>query len=94
MDVADQARAHWVLVLEPVTVTISGLPVNEYSTTLTAGWSMIGSVYGESVDADSVFPGFYQLLTWSGTSYVSSPTIDLGVSYRALVLEETPITVP
>ena len=54
---------------------------------------MIGSVYGKVVNADDVFPGFYQLLTWDGTSYITSTTIEPGKGYWALVLEPTTITV-
>ena len=54
---------------------------------------MIGSIYEQTVDADDVFPGFYQLLTWNGNSYVTSTTIEPGKGYWALVLEPTTITV-
>ena len=54
---------------------------------------MIGSIYGETVDADDVFPSFYQLITWDGSSYVSSTIIEQGIGYWALVLEPTTITV-
>jgi hypothetical protein len=55
---------------------------------------MIGGIYGDSVDADSVFPGFYQLLTWTGGAYIASDSFDPGVGYWALVLEETYINIP
>ena len=54
---------------------------------------MIGSVIGKAVNADEVFPGFYQLLTWDGTSYITSAVIEPGKGYWALVLESTTITV-
>lgn len=92
--VAEAGVGYWVLVLEETAVTIENAEhVTSYTTTLSAGWSMIGSIYGEAVNADDVFPGFYQLLTWDGTSYVTSTTIDPGKGYWALVLESTTITV-
>ena len=82
------------LVLEETTVTIDNVdPVTSYTKTLPAGWSMIGSVIGKAVNADEVFPGFYQLLTWDGTSYITSAVIEPGKGYWALVLESTTITV-
>ena len=92
--VAEAGVGYWVLVLEETTITIENAnPITSYTKSLPAGWSMIGSIYGESVDADDVFPGFYQLLTWDGTSYVTSTTIEPGKGYWALVLEPTTITV-
>lgn len=55
--------------------------------------SMIGSIYNCTVNATKVFPGYYQLLTWSGTSYVPVTTIEPGKGYWALVLEPTHIVV-
>jgi hypothetical protein len=54
---------------------------------------MIGSVNGKSVNASSVFPGYYQLVTWSGTSYTTAATIEPGKGYWALVLSPTHIVV-
>ena len=91
---ADTGVGYWVLVLEETTVTVeSAIPVTSYGALLSPGWSMIGSIYGETVNADDVFPSFYQLLTWDGSSYVSSTTIEPGKGYWALVLEPTTITV-
>ena len=92
--VAEAGVGYWVLVLEETTITIENAdPVTSYTKSLPAGWSMIGSIYQETVDASTVFPGFYQLLTWDGSSYVSSTTIEQGKGYWALVLEPTTITV-
>jgi len=92
--VAEAGVGYWVLVLEETSVPIVGaVPVAGYERELAAGWSMIGSIYGEIVDAGTVFPGFYQLLTWDGSTYVSSTTIEPGKGYWALVLEPTTITV-
>ena len=92
--VAETGVGYWVLVLENTSIAINEPnPVTGYEMDLPAGWSMIGSIYGVTVDASSVFPGFYQLLTWDGTSYVTSTTIEPGKGYWALVLEPTTITV-
>ena len=91
---AEVGVGYWVLVLEETTVSLENAsPVTSYELELPAGWSMIRSIYDQTVNADDVFPGFYQLLTWDGSSYVSSTTIEPGKGYLALVLEPTTITV-
>jgi hypothetical protein len=89
----EAGRGYWVLVLSATTLDITGVPVASYSLTLPAGWSMIGSIYGKTVNAGTVFSGYYQLLTWSGTSYITATTIEPGKGYWTLVLFSTPITV-
>ena len=92
--VAEAGVGYWVLVLDETTVTIGNAnPVTSYIKSLPAGWSIIGSIYGETMNADGVFPSFYQLLMWNGNAYVSSTTIEPGKGYWALVLEPTTITV-
>ena len=92
--VAEAGVGYWVLVLEETTVSIENAdPVTSYELELPAGWSMIGSIFGETVDANLVFPGFYQLLTWDGSGYVTATTIEPGKGYWALVLEPTTINV-
>jgi hypothetical protein len=92
--VAEIGRGYWVLVLEETTVNVTaGAPVESYELDLPAGWSMIGSIYDSTVDASTVFPGYYQLLTWSGTSYVTATTIEPGKGYWALVLAPTHVDV-
>ena len=89
---AEVGVGYWVLVLAETTLSIENSePVTNYELNLPAGWSMIGSIYQETVNADDVFPGFYQLLTWDGSSYVSSTTIEPGKGYWVLVLEPTAI---
>jgi len=91
---AEAGWGYWVLVLADTTVTIRcDSLVGSYECDLPAGWSMIGSIITCTVDADCVFPSFYQLLTWDGTSYVTSTTIEPGKGYWALVLEPTHIVV-
>ena len=91
---AEAGIGYWVLVLEDTTVAITnGVPVESYELDLPAGWSMIGSIYPCTVDADCVFPEYHQLLTWDGTSYIDTSTIEPGKGYWALVLEPTHIVV-
>jgi len=90
----EAGRGYWALVLAEITVNITyGLPVEYYEKESPADWSMIGSVNGKSVNASSVFPGYYQLVTWSGTSYTTAATIEPGKGYWALVLSPTHIVV-
>jgi hypothetical protein len=89
----EAGRGYWVLVLSSTTLNITGTPVYSYEADLPAGWSMIGSVYDVTVDAADVFPDYYQLVTWSGTSYVTATTIEPSKGYWALVLTPTHITV-
>jgi hypothetical protein len=92
--VAEVGVGYWVLVLGETTVSFENAdPITSYTKSLPAGWSMIGSIPDETVNADDVFPGFYQLLTWDGSSYVTATTIEPGKGYWALVLEPTTITV-
>lgn len=92
---AEAGRGYWVLVLADANVTVQGVPVHSYELDLPAGWSMIGSVYNATVNASTVFPGYYQLLTWSGTSYIDAKSVGIqpGKGYWALALEPTHIIV-
>ena len=89
----EAGRGYWLLVLEDVNVTVSGEPVDSLILSLSAGWSMVGGTYGE-VQAADVFPGFYQLVTWTGTGYIPATVFEPGRGYWALVLAETPIQLP
>ena len=89
----DTGRGYWLLVLEDVNVTVTGIPVDQVSMTLSPGWSMIGGP-NSVVTASEVFPGFYQLVTWTGTGYTPATVFDPGKGYWALVLTETQIQLP
>jgi hypothetical protein len=90
---ATAGQGYWVLVLSTTKLNVTGVPVESYERDLPAGWSMIGGIYNATVNAASVFPSYYQLLTWSGTGYVSATTIEPGKGYWALVLVPTHIEV-
>jgi len=68
----------------------------EFTLPLQAGWNM-GSlpVIPGDASAESVLAGvgFYQLVTWSGTSYVSASSFEAGVGYWLLVLQDVNVTV-
>jgi hypothetical protein len=40
---------YWVAVTEDKTITFTGMPVTEWESSLTTGWNMCGSVYGDPV---------------------------------------------
>jgi hypothetical protein len=93
---AEAGVGYWALVLENTNLTVTGELVESYASSLPAGWSMIGSVYGKTVNASNVFGSdYYQLLTWNGFSYIdaNSTGIEPGKGYWALVLTPTNITV-
>jgi len=89
----EAGKGYWLLVLQDTNVTVSGEPVSSVVLDLQPGWSMVGGLYSV-VQAEDVFPGFYQLVTWSGTGYVTATEFEPGRGYWALVLEETQIRLP
>ena len=89
----EAGRGYWLLVLEDVNVTVSGESVDSLSLSLSPGWSMVGGTYDEAQAAE-VFPGFYQLVTWTGTGYTPATVFEPGKGYWALVLTETQIQLP
>ena len=84
---------YWLLVMDPVTMTVTGVPVEDLNIVHSSGWNMVGGSIN-SVEAAGVFPNYYQLVTWSGSGYYPSSVFDPGVGYWALVLEETTINLP
>jgi len=40
---------YWVAVTEPKTITVTGTPKTTWTSSLTTGWNMVGSVYGDPV---------------------------------------------
>ena len=89
----ESGRGYWLLVLQDTNITVTGIPVDEVTLTLSPGWSMIGGP-NSVVTASDVFPGFYQLVTWTGTGYTPATVFEPGKGYWALVLEETQIQLP
>lgn len=91
---AEPGLGYWLWVPEETTLTVvDGEPVESFELDLPPGWSMIGSIFPCTVDAGLVFPGFYQLYTWDGSSYDPSTIIEPGRGYWAFVPAETHIVV-
>jgi hypothetical protein len=91
----EAGKGYWVLVLTPTSLKVTGTSVPTYSLDLPLGWNMIGSVYDKTVSSDSVFHSYYQLVSWSGTSYTDAKSagIEPGKGYWALVFTPTHIVV-
>ena len=76
--------------------TISVSSEVEFTLELRAGWNMVSlPVVPDDASAVSVLGGvgFYQLVTWSGTGYVTSTEFEAGRGYWLLVLENKNVTV-
>jgi len=81
-------RSYWVFVTQPTPVTASGLKVTCYVRELSAGWHMLGSVYGTTASisppraapTDGVLPLAYRWDPGEKT-YVSSTTLEEGFGY-------------
>ena len=84
---------YWVLVDHPQPLMVHGVPVQSLSITLDFGWNGAGGPY-QTVDANSVFPAFYQLLSWNHGMYYVNYQFKPGNGYWALVLDETTIDIP
>jgi len=68
----------------------------EFTLLLKAGWNMVSlPVIPGDASAESVLAGvgFYQLITWSGTSYMSASSFEAGMGYWLLVLQDVNVTV-
>jgi len=86
-------KGYWLLVLDDMNVTVSGHPVTEVILNLDPGWSMVSGPNSD-VSAGDVFPGFYQLVTWGGSGYITASEFKPCKGYWALVLEETQMHLP
>jgi parallel beta-helix repeat protein len=85
-------QSYWIFVPTAHNLPVIGTPSASCTVALQAGWNMLGSVYDQSLAASSVFTGYYQLLTWTGTSYQTATTIGDGQGYWVFVLQSTEIT--
>ena len=92
-------NGYWVAATAPCNITITGMPVYSYTTSLSAGWDMIGSVY-EAVsilnpqdDPDgSVQPFAYWYDSAIG-SYVYTTTIEPKKGYWVAATQACNLTV-
>lgn len=85
-------QSYLIFVPSSQTLTLTGTPQTTCTVNLNAGWNMVGSVYGQTVSASSVFSGYYQLETWAGTSYQAATTIQDSSGYWVFVLSAQTIT--
>ena len=77
-------QAYWVFVPSNQTLTVSGTPVTSVTVSLSAGWTMIGSVNSQTIPA-SIFTGYFQLYIWTGTSYQVATSISDSCGYWVFV---------
>ena len=75
-----------------VGLVVSEVVASGFQLNLSAGWNMVSS-FDREVNAEDVFPDFFQLVTWNGQGYVSVDVMEPGKGYWAIVLEDTNITV-
>lgn len=73
-------RGYWLLFLKSVNVTVTGVPVEDLDIVLEVGWNMVGGSIN-TVEAEGVFPDFYQLVSGSGSGYVGSTSFEPGREY-------------
>ena len=94
-------KSYWVAVTEDDTVTVSGTPVTEWTNTLAAGWNMVGSVYGASVDVNNIDGGgsgavLKSAVYWwnpAGKSYDTASQIEEGRGYWLAATQACDLTV-
>ena len=85
---------YWLLALEDTAVEVVGVPLMGYTTTLSAGWNMIGALFVETSIADPnddpdgrVLPYAYYWDTGAGT-YVLTTTLEPGVGHWVCALDD------
>jgi len=95
VDMREASQYSWTAEAD-VTYTFTVRVTREIEITLElrAGWNMV-SLPVEPEDLSVLSDvGFYQLVTWSGSGYVSASSFEPGRGYWALVLEQTTINLP
>ncbi|MBN1857371.1 MAG: S8 family serine peptidase [Dehalococcoidia bacterium] len=93
-------RGYWVACSEETTFTWAGAPATTWTRTLSAGWNLIGSVYGASVDfedpvdaPDDSVEGFAYSWNPSSKSYVFGEQLDPGYGYWVAATSGCSLTV-
>ena len=96
--VIEPKEGYWVAVTENITLTISGTPIETWTTDIKAGWNMIGSVNTSASIADpnddpdgSVIPTAYW---WDpvSKSYILTTDIEPGKGYWAASVNDCTLT--
>jgi hypothetical protein len=92
-NVIEPGKAYWLLSFEEREFTISGTAVYDMELVLPPGWSTMGITI-ESQNSDDLFSAYTQIVGWDGTQYTFNPsTLEPGVGYWVLVLEETTVMI-
>ncbi len=96
----DPDTGYWVAVIEDGNITVSGTPVETWTTDIKAGWNMIGSIINDASIADpdddpdgSVQPFAYWWDPMVGT-YILTTDINAGKGYWVASLQDCTLTVP
>jgi hypothetical protein len=96
----EAGKGYWVAVMTDVTATVTGIPVNDWTVSITAGWNMIGSIFDSASFTDpydnpdlSVMAFVYW---WDpvSKSYVYGTTIEPGKGYWAASTQDCTLTLP
>jgi len=97
----DPTKSYWVDVPSECTVTVSGTPLDGWTATLSAGWHMIGSLYGDpvgvetiSADPSSALEGS-SVYCWNPSTgrYDVATQIEQGKGYWVVLSEACELTV-
>jgi len=92
---------YWVAVTENKTIPVTGTPITEWESGLTAGWNMIGSVCGSpvavgdlttNVDPDPLLRGAIYWWNPVSKSYETAPSIVEGQGYWAATTQNCNLT--
>ncbi|MBN1856610.1 MAG: SBBP repeat-containing protein [Dehalococcoidia bacterium] len=96
-------KGYWVAVTgeNAGTLTVTGMPKTDWTSTLSTGWNMIGSVYGDPVDVDDLDDDSSDALQkgaiyhWNpiAKSYDIATQIEQGLGYWAACTEGCTLTV-
>lgn len=93
-------KGYWVAVSSATNITISGTPVQSWTSNITKGWNMIGSVYGLNVTftdpddtPDESVEGFAYWWNPTGRSYDYTELIEPMKGYWVAALQDCSLTV-
>jgi len=91
---------YWVAVSSDRTISVTGEPLTEWTSGISTGWNMIGSVHGGSVsfstpddDPDGSVEGFVYWWDPTTKSYVYGTTVETGKGYWAACTAPCDLTV-
>jgi hypothetical protein len=96
----ESEKGYWVAVSTGKTITVTGVPVTEWTDSLSTGWNMIGSVHGGTVafsspddDPDGSCEGFCYCWNCSTKCYDYGTSIETGKGYWAACTAACDLTV-